>query len=854
MGKHVRAHLPTVAALAPVVVVYFYLVTGSTGDLSITPLGYYSFLGDAFTSGQLHLKLEPPAGLLALDNPYDPQFNAAYRMHDASFYGGKFYLYWGPFPGIIHAIWQTIFGSMLKPAITQLFAMVLACVGFSLVLTRIQRLYLPEVSSLTLIILTLQFSLSPLMIILISRPSHYHEAPIFGLSLLMMSWFYLFMFLIRAKPKSDHLRSLVLSGTLLGLAVMSRATLVIYAIVPVCILSIQCIKSMIIDRRSKVSSFLQLISFSAPIAISCIILMIYNYARFGSMFEFGMSYVLQGSGEFYEITKKPDGTLGSFFVPDGIVIGLLLYLFSVPVLTETSPYAEGSVVFFREYMAPSFLRFVYAEAPMVSIFLIAPVILFMFALPFVCLGKQDTSLRPVRWLAVNCMLGAAGTLVLLSSGVGASIRYTADMVPGFTLAGSLAFMLVLHRLRQRSVGSWGARLRRGLAAGLSAFVTLCTVLVVLAGPVYGLMSWRWAYPAQTHRAYVALDDLVARNRKYLPCAVPTWKSRGAAAIDAEMLTFELEPQCSPFPWAAPLVVRSVTVPSSLPEPIPVTFEVNGRWVAEERLYPGAQTLPLDNWSAPEPDGRVVLRLRFPEASLPPVTGLWPIGVVGASSQAELRLADSYRREVLRWQIDVERRRGALDQAQAALEQARGELSQLRARVEAEREDPPELQAQAHVVRDLDQRLRERMHETDVARAATEGARSQAEQIRRSIGAGEPTSNAKKKAKKQLQEQERTILQFDQRVRDLVAEVERARVATNEARAEMSRLQAKLDAERELASSDAMRRLQAQEQVVSELELVVRAKMDQYYPEHDRLGAEFARIQAKQAAVDATVQP
>jgi hypothetical protein len=850
MGKHVRANLPSIAVLASVVVIYLYFVTGGTGDLSVTPLGYYNLLGDAFASGQLHLKLEPPAKLLALDNPYDPRFNPAYRLHDGSLYGGKFYLYWGPFPGILYAIFQLMFGSTLKPAITQIIMMTLACAGFWLVLTRIQRLYLPGVSSLFPIILTLQFSLSPLMIILISRPSHYHEAPIFGLSLLMISWFYLFMFLSEETPKNTHIRNLMLSGILLGIAVMSRATLVIYAITPAFILGIQCIKSMIIDRESRFSIFLQLVSFSVPIAISCIVLMIYNYVRFGSVFEFGMSYVLQGSGEFYDLTKRPDGTLGSFFVPNGIVHGLLLYLFSVPVLTWTAPYAEGSVVFLREHMMSSFSTYVYTEAPMVSIFLIAPVIFFMFALPFLCLGKQDAYLRPVKWLAVNCMLGAAGTLVLLSAGVGASIRYTADMVPGFALAGSLAFMLILHRLRQRSVGSWGARLRRGLAAGLSAFVAVCTVLIVLAGPVYGLMSWRWTYPEQTRRTYVELDNLIARNRKYLLCAVPTWQSRGAASSDAEALTFELDPQCSPFPWAAPVAVRSVTVPSGLPEPIPVTIEVNGQWVADERLYPGVQTLPLDNWGAPEPDGRVVLRLRFPEASLPPVSGLWPIGAVGASSQTELKLAESYREALVRWQIDVERRRGALDQAQTALEQARGELNQLRARAEATPEDPPELQAQAQVIRDLDQRLQELNFEEDAARAAAGDARSKAEQIRARIKADGPTSDAKKK----LQAQERIILQLDQRVRDLVAEVGRAQVATDEAHTEMSRLQAKIEAERGLASADAMRRLQAQEQVVSERERVVSAETDQYRPEQNRLSAEFARIQAKQAVVDAAAQP
>src|SRR5207248_6297600 len=36
--------------------------------------------------------------LLALADPYDPAQNAPYRLHDASLYHGRYYLYFGPTP------------------------------------------------------------------------------------------------------------------------------------------------------------------------------------------------------------------------------------------------------------------------------------------------------------------------------------------------------------------------------------------------------------------------------------------------------------------------------------------------------------------------------------------------------------------------------------------------------------------------------------------------------------------------------------------------------------------------------------------------------------------------------------
>jgi hypothetical protein len=63
----------------------------------------YNLLTDGFTHGQLSFRVQPPSGLLALENPYDPVANLPYRAgdagyHDVSLYKGRFYLYFGPTP------------------------------------------------------------------------------------------------------------------------------------------------------------------------------------------------------------------------------------------------------------------------------------------------------------------------------------------------------------------------------------------------------------------------------------------------------------------------------------------------------------------------------------------------------------------------------------------------------------------------------------------------------------------------------------------------------------------------------------------------------------------------------------
>jgi hypothetical protein len=83
--------------------VYFHLAADEQHRLifSHNAVTYYSQLAEAFRHGQLSLLTPPKPQLLALADPYLPALNAPYRMHDASLYGGKYYLYFGPAPVLV---------------------------------------------------------------------------------------------------------------------------------------------------------------------------------------------------------------------------------------------------------------------------------------------------------------------------------------------------------------------------------------------------------------------------------------------------------------------------------------------------------------------------------------------------------------------------------------------------------------------------------------------------------------------------------------------------------------------------------------------------------------------------------
>lgn len=86
-----------------VAVCFLYTFIGSAGLPNWPVYGvYHDLQADGFLKGQLSLPIEPAPQLLHAKNPYD-RANMQYWWLDASFYHGKYYMYWGPVPALFEA-------------------------------------------------------------------------------------------------------------------------------------------------------------------------------------------------------------------------------------------------------------------------------------------------------------------------------------------------------------------------------------------------------------------------------------------------------------------------------------------------------------------------------------------------------------------------------------------------------------------------------------------------------------------------------------------------------------------------------------------------------------------------------
>jgi tetratricopeptide (TPR) repeat protein len=244
---------------------------------------HYNLLVQGFRAGQLSLKKEVPPGLAQLADPYDPSAHTSYReVGDMSYYKGKLYLYFGVTPAVV-LFWPYV--ALTGHYLSQKDAAVIFClVGFLVsagLLWALWRHYFAEVNVAVVAAGTLALGLATLVPLMLSRCGVW-EVPIScGYALTMLALAAIWKALHEPKRRCWWLAAASLAY---GLAVGARPSLlfgVVVLLVPV---------AQAWRERRKVRA--SLLAATVPIALIGLGLMIYNFLRFDSAFDFGGHYQL----------------------------------------------------------------------------------------------------------------------------------------------------------------------------------------------------------------------------------------------------------------------------------------------------------------------------------------------------------------------------------------------------------------------------------------------------------------------------------------------------------------------------------------------------------------------------------
>jgi hypothetical protein len=442
----------TVAA-ALALMVLFYSWTALTSGWSARPTEdspfYYALMAKSFLAGQLNLLIDPSPELLALPDPYDSVQNQRYRLHDAILFNGKYYLYYGPVPALVLFMpfrWLTGL-DLPEPPVVVFFCSVALMYAFLLV-RFLCRTYLPATPFWLLLAAVPALGFGSAYPFMLRRPIHYEIAVAAGQAFVFASLYYGVVGILGARLRRDYL---ALSGLLLGLAGGARFTMLGAGLIPVVLAAY-----VMIGRRREESLRQHLIAamtFLAPVAACVFLLGLYNYLRFGSWTQFGLTYTLHGwiSARTYQFTSVAR-----------LPAGLFYYLLAPPYVNGVFPFVRLAPRFFLKPPFPDYylepVAGLLPDAPFVAILLFAPAF-------FVAFRRSHAAL--CLFVAASMAVGLA--LLGLYSLWAGSMRYEIDFAMFLLIPSLLLWYAVLNTL--------GRTDRRRTLAG-AAFALLLAVTVV----------------------------------------------------------------------------------------------------------------------------------------------------------------------------------------------------------------------------------------------------------------------------------------------------------------------------------------------------------------------------------------
>jgi hypothetical protein len=406
--------------------------------------GYYNLLADALLHGQLHLRVEPDPALFELPDPYEPHGNVRVRLHDASLYKGRYYLYFGVVPAVVlFAPWRLLGLGELPESLA---AVVFGGAGFFLfarLARHLARRHFPGTPAWVEATGYLTLGLTSVLPFSLRGATVYEVAPSAGYAFLGAAAF-LFATAPRAASSNDEtagplsLTRLGLGSLCLGLAVGCRPNHVLLA--PILPLLARPGGPAKVERRGRA-----LLALALPLGLCLLLLGAYNKARFDSWLEFGTRHQLAGLRpvSWFDPRAVAPIVWYQFLAPPQVGLDFPFFL---PMADYPGDKPDG---FFDEPRVTGALAH-------------SPFLLVLFAAPWLLRRAEVPAAGALRWrVGVLVAAGLASPLLTALVFAAAAMRYQVDFV---SLLALPALLLLLLAVRQAA----GRRRRELAALGLAA--------------------------------------------------------------------------------------------------------------------------------------------------------------------------------------------------------------------------------------------------------------------------------------------------------------------------------------------------------------------------------------------------
>lgn len=468
----------TVAALLAVLALYHWMIDPS-GKLPVFDHGggdHYNLLLRGWLKGQLAMDVAPDPVLDGMANPYDPALRGAHGVHDASYFRGRHYLYFGAVPVLLlHGPVHAATGSFVTPRYAVLFfagcGWIIAAALWSAICRR------ADACGTIYWLGLFAIGLGNFVVPFLRRPDVWEIAiacaHMMFMAALACAW--------RALDAPRRARWFAGAGFALGLAIASRPVYLAAGFVMLAPLW-RAAQEAGWGRFWRRGDWWRLLAGGlAPLLIVGVAIAWHNQARFGSPFESGHTYQLAGMEDH---TKQ--SAFGGAFIP----YNLRLYLLTVPQFTAYFPFLTVA------NLPPAPAGYIGTE-DVQGVLLGAPWALLGLAL---LVPRWRPRGVPGVWVAMLALAGA-GVLFVLSCFGGSTNRYIVDFFPAWILVGGVGALGL--------AGSFARGARRRVVA-------VCAALALWSASFNALMA------AQHNRLlevlFPAEFERIARWANWLPWA------------------------------------------------------------------------------------------------------------------------------------------------------------------------------------------------------------------------------------------------------------------------------------------------------------------------------------------------
>lgn len=296
-------------------------------------------LVDAFEAGQVSLIETPSQEMLNLENPYDLSERSAAGVSypwDHLLFEGKYYSYYGI--GTVLTLflpYHMITGKYFPSLWATFIYSIIGIVFLSLAYCAFMRRLFPKIPNGTAISGLVIVQAASFVWYCITIGNFYELAQVSGFAFLIAGMYFLLRSGVVGEGKISR-PNICIAAILLSISVLCRAALALYCIVSLLFIYAGVKK---IIKTSKEQTFKAnkkpiitfLLAALLPFVIIGSVQMVYNYLRFGSILDFGISYTLT----IYDYQHI------QFHLPL-VFIAIFNYLFTLPKVSSVFPFVTSN--------------------------------------------------------------------------------------------------------------------------------------------------------------------------------------------------------------------------------------------------------------------------------------------------------------------------------------------------------------------------------------------------------------------------------------------------------------------------------------------------------------------------------